>query len=119
MFARLLRKLGHTQDSVNPFVLAGVALLTIQVLHRLHTTGFDRKIAAADTLQLASHGEGFRDAGGRDDWAPLAVAGFCLEDNGKSRASLDHSLLKRKWFLHDVLTSRHAANPSVLHGFGS
>jgi hypothetical protein len=96
------------------------ALPLREPLHRLHADGFERSCASTDAL-CAWHedGEGAHFAIGRDDWAPLAAAGFCLIDNGDCKAWLDEALRKRAWIGHDMLASWHAANRDVMRGFGT
>ncbi|GJH38249.1 hypothetical protein CBA19CS91_35850 [Paraburkholderia hospita] len=119
MLDRLIRILGYIPASSNALVPRSAALSAYGDLHRRHADGFDRSIADSDPLcSWHADGEGFHYAVGRDDWAPLAVAGFCLTDNDECRAWLNDAIRVRFWLTHDVLASWHAANQPVLRGFG-
>lgn len=100
MLDRLIRILGYVPASSNALVPRSAALSAYGDMHRRHADG-----------------EGFHYAVGRDDWAPLAVAGFCLTDNDECRAWLNDAIRVRFWLTHDVLASWHAANQPVLRGF--
>ena len=119
MLDRLFRRLGYVPAAAMRLLPDGAAQSLNSPLHQLHADGFDRRLADVDSL-CAWHedGEGFHYAIGRDDWAPLAVAGFCLSDNDECGAWLDEALRARVWITHDVLASWHGSNRAVLHGFG-
>ncbi|WP_229518149.1 hypothetical protein [Paraburkholderia terrae] len=120
MFDHLLRKLGYVPASSLGLVPNSAACSMGPALHQLHSDGFRRADADVDAL-CAWHGdgEGFHYAVGRDDWAPLAVAGFCLSDNDECRAWLDEALRARVWITHDMLAAWHGANRAVLYGCGA
>ena len=120
MFDRLIRRLGNMPVSPLSLVPHSAAPNMNPDLHWLHADGFRRPEADVDAL-CAWHedGEGFHYAIGQNDWAPLAVAGFCLTENDECRAWLDEALCARVWITHDVLASWHRANRSALHGFGA
>jgi hypothetical protein len=119
MLDYLLRKLGYVPTSSFGLVPQSAACSISPALHQKHADGFRRADADVDAL-FAWHedGEGFHYAVGRDDWAPLAVAGFCLSDNDECRAWLDEALRARVWITHDVLASWYGANCAVLDEFG-
>jgi len=120
MLDRVFRRFGYVPISTLSLVPHSGALPLREPLHRLHADGFERSSASTDAL-CAWHedGEGAHFAIGRDDWAPLAAAGFCLTDNGECRAWLDETLRTRAWIAHDILASWHDANRDVMHGFGT
>lgn len=119
MLDLLLRKLGYVPTSSLGLVPQSAACTISPAAHQLHADGFRRVDADVDAL-CAWHedGEGFHYAIGRDDWVPLAVAGFCLSENDECRAWLDETLGARVWITHDLLASWHGANRAVLYGFG-
>jgi len=118
MLDHLLRKLGYVPTSSPGLVPTSAT--RAPALHQLHAAGFRRGDAEVDAL-CAWHEDGdiFHYAIGRDDWAPLAVAGFCLSDNDECRAWLDEALRTRTWIPHDMLSSWHGANLKVMRGFGA
>jgi hypothetical protein len=120
MLDRVFRRFGYVPISTPSLVPHSEALPLREPLHRLHVDGFERSRASTDAL-CAWHedGEGFHFAVGRDDWAPLAAAGFCLTDNDECRAWLDEALRTRAWIAHDMLASWHDANRDVMRGFGA
>lgn len=119
MLDRLFRRLGYVPISAISLVPSGAGLTANRALHQVHAEGFDRSAARTDALcSWHDDGDGFHLAVGRDDWVPLAAAGFCLVDNDECMAWLDHSIRARTWVPYDILTSWHAANRCVLHGFG-
>ncbi|MEX3969803.1 hypothetical protein [Paraburkholderia caribensis] len=117
MLDHLLRKLGYVSTSSPGLVPTSAT--RAPALHQLHAAGFSRGDAEVDAL-CAWHEDGdiFHYAIGRDDWAPLAVAGFCLSDNDECRAWLDEALRARVWLTHDMLAAWHGANRPVLYGCG-
>lgn len=119
MLDRFLRKLGYVPASAMRLIPDDAARPSVSPLHQHHADGFDRSRADVDPL-CAWHadGEGLHYAIGRDDWAPLAVAGFCLSGNEECRAWLDEALRARVWIPHDMLESWCTANRTALDGFG-
>jgi hypothetical protein len=120
MLERVFRGFGYVRISTSSLVPHSEAVPLREPLHRLHADGFVRSRANTDAL-CAWHkdGEGYHIAIGRDDWAPLAAAGFCPTDNGECRAWLDEALRTRAWIAHDMLASWHDANRNVMRGFGT
>ncbi|MGF6768596.1 hypothetical protein P3T18_001066 [Paraburkholderia sp. GAS199] len=120
MLDRLFRKLGYVPASSMRLLPDGAAKSPESPLHQLHADGFDRGRAEMDAL-CAWHkdGEGFHYAIGRDDWVPLAVAGFYLSENDQCRAWLDEALRARVWVPHAALASWYAANRVALNGLGA
>lgn len=119
MLERFLRRLGYVPASSMRLIPEDGAQPSGPAPHQLHADGFDRARADGDAL-CAWHadGEGYHYAIGRDDWAPLAVAGFYLSGNDECRAWLNEALRSRVWIGHNMLDSWHGANRAVLDGFG-
>jgi hypothetical protein len=90
------------------------------VLHRLSADAFDYGRATGDSLCFwHEDGDDFHYAVGREDWAPLAVAGFCLTSNIRCSDWLDDSLQAHTFVTHEIIGSWRFANRDVLEGFGS
>jgi hypothetical protein len=91
-----------------------------RALHQLSADGFDYERATGDSLCFwHENGDDFHYALGRDGWAPLAVAGFCLTANRQCRARLDDILRERTWVTPEIVNSWREANGPVLDAFGS
>jgi hypothetical protein len=119
MLDRLFRKLGYVPASSMLLLPDGAAQSPNSSPHRSHADGFDRNRAEIDALcAWYEDDEGFHCAIGRDDWVPLAVAGFCLSDNDQCRAWLNEALRARLWITHAVLASWYASNHVAFAGFG-
>lgn len=89
-------------------------------LHRLSIREFDYGRASADAqCHWHSDGGNFHYALGRDDWVPLAVAGFCLTSSRQCLAWLDESLRLRTGVSQDVIDGWRRANQPVLQAYGS
>ncbi|NVI09135.1 hypothetical protein [Paraburkholderia youngii] len=117
MLKRLLHRLGYTPASTLSLVPHSAAQHGERALHQLHADGFQWSNARADAL-CAWHedGEGYHYAIGRENWAPLAVAGLSLIGNGQCRAWLDETVQVRLGIGQDVLASWYSANRPVLDG---
>jgi hypothetical protein len=61
----------------------------------------------------------FHYAVGRENWVPLAVAGFCLTTNGQCGDWLADSLRARAWVTREEIGSWRSANCAVLDELGS
>jgi hypothetical protein len=113
MLGRLFRWLGYVPvSSLN--LMPGDAASPAVAPHRHRASAFEFDRAHLDNLCYSySDGDFSYLAVGRDDWAPLAVAGFSLMSQPQCRAWLNENLRSRVWVKGEALESWHAENRPV------
>jgi hypothetical protein len=113
MLGRLFRWLGYVPvSSLN--LMPGDAASPAVAPHRHRASAFEFDRAHLDNLCYSySDGDFSYLAVGRDDWAPLAVAGFSLVSQPQCRAWLNENLRSRVWVGGEALESWHAENRPV------
>ncbi|MFL9936486.1 hypothetical protein P0D88_47620 [Paraburkholderia sp. RL18-103-BIB-C] len=122
MLDKILRKLGYVPASALHPVPDDVAQPAEppRALHQLSADAFDYERASGDSLCFwHEDGDDVQYALGRDDWVPIAVAGFCLTANRQCRTWLDDHLRARTWATPEIIDSWRLANSTVLDAFGS
>ncbi|OLL27235.1 hypothetical protein BTH42_33880 [Burkholderia sp. SRS-W-2-2016] len=121
MLDRLFRRLGYVPVSslnLTPYETASHSPAVAPHRHRASAFEFGR--AKLDGLcYLYCDGDFSHLAVGRDDWAPLAVAGFSLSSQPQCRAWLNENLRSRVWVGNEALQSWHAENRPVFAKVGS
>jgi hypothetical protein len=121
MLNRLFRWLGEPVSSPNliPADDASQVVTPAAAPHRRRASAFEFDRASLDRLCYSyCDGNFYYFAVGRDDWAPLVVAGFSLVSERQCRTWLDESLRSRARVGTDALESWNAENRPVLDGMG-
>jgi hypothetical protein len=123
MLDRLFRTLGYVPvSSLNlmPVDAASQVVTPAVAPHRHRASAFEFDRANLDSLCYSYNDGDFSYlAIGRDDWAPLAVAGFSSVNQPQCRTWLNENLRSRVWVGTEALESWHAMNRPVFAKVGA